>query len=292
MISIIICSRHTDISEELKVNIQATIGLEYELVIIDNSKNKYSIFQAYNEGVRRAKYPYLCFMHEDILYHTQDWGEKVVEHFKDEKVGLIGTIGSHFLPKTPSGWYQSKVTSGGGLVSVSKNGKIELERVGDYTHLKDQLSIEAVAIDGLWFCTPKSIFSIVYFDEQNFKGFHCYDLDICLQIRKAGFQVRIISDILLDHSTSTGKFPIEWVKNTLLFFNKWEKDLPQVAGINLSSLEIKIREDMVKEVFLWMSAYAQSSAELENVRRSKAYRLGKCLIKPFPFLKKMVRKQN
>ena len=286
MISIIICSRTPDISQLLKDNIADTIGLEYELVIIDNSKNKYSIFQAYNEGVKRAKFPYLCFMHEDVFYHTQDWGEKVIKHFQNQEVGLIGTIGTHFLPKTPIGWYQSKVVSGGGLVRVSKNGKNELEHYLDSAYLKDDLSIEAVAVDGLWFCIRKTVFSFVSFDEQTFNGFHCYDLDISLQVRKAGFQVRIISEVLLEH-LSNGIFTIEWVKNTHLFFEKWKDQLPQVAGVNLSPLEMKVREDLVAETYLWMSAYAQSKAELQNVRKSNAYRLGKFIIKPFSFLRRV-----
>lgn len=52
MLSLIICSRTPRISEELERNIAETIGCEYELVVIDNSKNKYSIFSAYNQGVR------------------------------------------------------------------------------------------------------------------------------------------------------------------------------------------------------------------------------------------------
>jgi len=51
MISIIICSRTASISDELTQNINQTIGIPYELVIIDNSDNLYSIFSAYNEGV-------------------------------------------------------------------------------------------------------------------------------------------------------------------------------------------------------------------------------------------------
>ena len=46
MISCIICSRKSDISAELKQNIQDTIGTDYELVIIDNSHSQYSIFSA------------------------------------------------------------------------------------------------------------------------------------------------------------------------------------------------------------------------------------------------------
>ena len=55
MLSLIICSRHSDISDKLKDNIQKTIIAEYELIVIDNSKNKYSIFSAYNEGVKKAR---------------------------------------------------------------------------------------------------------------------------------------------------------------------------------------------------------------------------------------------
>ncbi|MDR1610676.1 MAG: hypothetical protein LBS08_04115, partial [Candidatus Symbiothrix sp.] len=42
MISIIICSKNKDISEQLKSNIEATIGVRYELIVIDNSKQDYS----------------------------------------------------------------------------------------------------------------------------------------------------------------------------------------------------------------------------------------------------------
>lgn len=74
MISLIICSRTPTISEELSTNIAETIGCEYELVVIDNSKNEFSIFSAYNEGVKRSNGDVLCFMHDDILFRTLNWG--------------------------------------------------------------------------------------------------------------------------------------------------------------------------------------------------------------------------
>lgn len=76
MISIIICSRHHTLDEELRGNIKATIGNDilYEIVCIDNSNNCHSIFSAYEEGVKKAKGNYLCFMHEDIRFHSADWG--------------------------------------------------------------------------------------------------------------------------------------------------------------------------------------------------------------------------
>ena len=67
MISIIICSRDKSISEELSTNISETINHDYELIVIDNSKNKYSIFEAYNSGIKKSKGLYWCFIHDDIL---------------------------------------------------------------------------------------------------------------------------------------------------------------------------------------------------------------------------------
>ena len=291
MISIIICSRNTHVSSELNNNIQNTIGVEYELIVIDNSKNRHSISSAYNEGEKQAKFPYLCFMHDDILFHTTDWGKKVIHHFQDTKVGLIGTIGSHFMPKTPIGWYQSKVTSGGGIQRVFENDGYSFESQMDLTYLQNKLSIEAVVVDGLWFCIPKSLFRLVTFDENTFKEFHCYDLDICLQIREVGYQILIISDIVIEHF-SLGSFTEAWVKNSVLFFKKWKDQLPQVAGVDLSVEEMKAREDIVAETFLWMSAYAQCRAELNNVRDSKAYRLGKFILKPFSRLRSFIAKRT
>jgi hypothetical protein len=69
MVSIIICSKYQQLDKQLLLNIQNTIGTAYEVVNIDNSQHQYSIFEAYNIGVSRAKGEYLCFMHEDVLFH-------------------------------------------------------------------------------------------------------------------------------------------------------------------------------------------------------------------------------
>jgi glycosyltransferase involved in cell wall biosynthesis len=72
MISIIICSRNLGIDPKLSTNITSTIGCEYELIVIDNSQNKYSIFQAYNIGIEKSTSEIICFVHEDVLFHSKD----------------------------------------------------------------------------------------------------------------------------------------------------------------------------------------------------------------------------
>ena len=55
MISIIICSLHKEIDNSLAINIQTTIGVEYEIIYIYNENNHLSIFEAYNIGTSKAK---------------------------------------------------------------------------------------------------------------------------------------------------------------------------------------------------------------------------------------------
>ena len=276
MLSLIICSRNHDISDALQQNIKVTIGVEYELIVIDNSQSKYSIFSAYNEGVRRAKYPYLCFMHEDILYQTIDWGAKVVAYLQDEKVGLIGVIGTHFITKDPCGWTDTGLTSGQ-TVSINEH-YCNLSRFGN------KKFVEAVATDGLWQCMRRSLFDLIRFDDKTFDGFHCYDLDICLQVRSIHKQVLIISDILINHN-SNGNWGTSWVKNTYKLYKKWGNELPQIAGVELSPEEIKIRTELAHNTFAWIIEYTKIRDELNRVLSSKAYKLGKTLLAPFRAIK-------
>lgn len=287
MITIIICSRDCKISQQLKDLIKETIGVKYELIVIDNSLNKYSISSAYNEGIRRAHFPYLCFMHDDVLIHTINWGEKVISHFKNRKIGIIGVVGSHYMPQTPSGWYLPHVVSGGCIQRFQSGDHFRSEHKIDLNRFINRKSIEAVAIDGMWFCIPKELFDKVSFDDGIYKGFHCYDLDICFQIRKIGLQVHIISDIVIEHFSS-GFYSHEWIIDTLLFYDKWKEILPQVAGVNISSEEMKYREEMIEETFLYISAYAKCKYELDTIRNSNSYRLGRLLIKPLKNLKRSI----
>jgi len=290
MISIIICSRHTDISEELKVNIQTTIGLEYELVIIDNSKNEYSIFQAYNEGVRRAKYPYLCFMHEDILYHTQDWGEKVIEHLKDEKVGLIGVGGCHFLSKYPVSLLSWKVTIRNSFYSfnyIQGDQKNQVNKKEVLNNLQGG-SVNVLALDGMWFCLKRDLFehTKLKFDEENYSGFHFYDFDICMQVYAQKMDTKIIPDILIEHF-STGNFDKVWYDNAFVFYKKWKNYLPAAVGLKLTNEEIKATEyDLVME-FIQSAVQTQDTLEkqIQSIRHSKKYRLGCFLLKPLNWIK-------
>lgn len=262
MISIIICSRSQFISNILIENINKTIGIEHEFIVIDNFETRYSIFTAYNEGVQRSKFPYLCFMHEDILFHSVNWGEKVVSHFrKNIKVGLIGVIGGHYIPKTPSTWFSTQFCSGTILQGLkSDEGKYETFRDSRNINVSD-LSIEAVAVDGLWFCIPKILFKNIEFDNKTFKGWHAYDIDICMQIIKAGYEVRVVNDVLIEHS-SYGNVDRSFYIALKKFNRKWKNSLPIIKG---KEINIEEQEDAFNKAKSNFKFYYKRTFKLYNL---------------------------
>src|SRR5689334_15986246 len=101
MISIIVCSRSLQLFNKLSINVETTIGVPYEIIKIDNSNKSYSLCKAYNIGAKQSKYSYLCFVHEDVLFRTINWGMRLIEHLSQTNAGLIGVAGAVYRSKMP-----------------------------------------------------------------------------------------------------------------------------------------------------------------------------------------------
>lgn len=231
MISVIICSRTPFLSNSLKNNIHETIGVEYELIIIDNSSGIHNIFSAYNEGVRRSRYSILCFMHDDIIYHTNNWGKCVINHFTDENIGMIGVAGSSIKTISPSpvcasfDFYHINIIQ-------HLNGEIKKSQIKRNKH---DFKEEVVVIDGVWFCIKKELFSSeLYFDEKTYSGFHVYDMDISFQIGNVS-KLYVVYDILIEH-LSSGNLNKMWYENTIKFTEKWKTKFPAtISSVRIPS---------------------------------------------------------
>jgi len=272
MISIIICSRTASISDELTQNINQTIGIPYELVIIDNSVNLYSIFSAYNEGVKRSKYEVLCFMHDDIIFKTNDWGISVMNRFKSSNLGAIGVAGSPYYAILPGGWWS------GGYICQSNYGEQELA----YQPKQDN-ALPVVVLDGLWFCVRKSLFSMIRFDDTTFSGFHYYDMDISLQIQQKGYKLLSVYDISIQHSS--GKLDTIWLNNALLLQKKWEINLPIFSEKLSYFKEVTIEYAVLEEYIRSMKKNGISSFKILSfiIQQLANYRIKRFKIS-FPFI--------
>ena len=226
MISIIICSRTKDISNDLSENIKNSIGFEYELVVIDNSENRYSIFEAYNLGIERSKGKYLCFVHDDILFHTPNWGVISEEIFRqDSQIGLIGVAGAKTKTKMPSLWWscpkEDKITF---IIQHIPNQATERWSSG----FEKENWVEVMAIDGVFMVMRKD--ERIRFSSE-MKGFHNYDLNLSFECRKLGYKIMVTNEILIEHC-SLGTIKGEWVDSTYDYYSLYKNSWPLILANN------------------------------------------------------------
>lgn len=236
MISIVICSTRPTITEAFEKNIRDTIGVDCELIIIDNSANKYSIFAAYNKGLTLCRYSNICFIHEDILFHTNNWGKVICQHLKDPSCGFVGFSGGTYLADIPSGWSFFQIVEYY-IQTDKKHKERKLKDSGDF----NKQSFKAVAaLDGFFLSARKEVFDTIKFDDINFKGFHFYDMDICLQALALGLKNRVLNNVLIEHF-SKGKQNRAWVEDSLIFWQKWRNLLP-ISLIETDPVELQKKE--------------------------------------------------
>ena len=190
---------------------------------------------------------------------------------EDCNLGVLGVAGAHFLPSVPMYWSSSPFISEHNL--NNDNGRQE-EFFHDY-FFNDNKSVEVVVVDGMCFFMPRIAFERMSFDENTYSGFHLYDMDICLQAITQGYKVKVCRDILIEHfwsekdSANKNGYDV-LAKNLYCFCNKWRANLPIVKGIQLPD-EIAKRINQ-----LCISAY-----DAKLARQSRAYRLGRMILKPF-----------
>ncbi len=237
MLSLVICSKFPETSPALLKNIAATVGCEYEVVHIDNSQGRYSIFQAYNEGVRLSRGENLCFMHEDLHFHSDNWGCKVENYLKNPQVGLLGVAGVSAVPVA------GDARMGGYFRGCNWDRYYTLEKHPRFATDRKKITpsgilCEVAVVDGLWFCMPKRIFDRVRFDEDTYGGFHLYDFDISMQVQMTGKKVMLCDDIIVEHD-SVGIFSRSFADNLGIFSEKWKSQLPLVRNIELTARELK-----------------------------------------------------
>jgi len=234
MLSIIVCSKHKILSNEFTENINNTVGVNYEIIAIDNSKNQYSIFSAYNTGISRSKYPYLCFVHEDVLFYSKNWGVNIIAHLQDPETGIIGVAGGDLVTLVPASW-ANLISPSLNIIQTDLSGKKPTEyylEPRNFNHSKRS----SITLDGVFMCMRKELTEKIHFDE-NIKGYHGYDYDITIQSIVAGYVNYSIYDIKLEHS-SKGKTDILYFRNLIYIFKKWESHLPLI-GKNITDEEIQ-----------------------------------------------------
>lgn len=208
MISIVICSVNPYDLYRIRESIMSTIGSEYELLIWDNRATNKGLCEVYNLMAERARYEYVIFLHEDLLFDTHNWGETIISIFsKQPDVGVIGVAGSKYKSDSFSGWYT-------GIQEFDCANITHRYSHGDESQYLspggNQFIEEVVCLDGVFICVRKSIWQQIKFDQDNLKGFHFYDIDFTLSIAKI-CTIVVTYSVKIIHITKGGDFGNKWV---------------------------------------------------------------------------------
>jgi len=216
MISIIVSSYNDEYYNVFLKSIDETIGVPYEVIRIENH-NKYSLSKAYNMGAVNSKFDFLCFVHEDVIFLTQDWGKRILEMFKkNDNLGIIGLAGSKIKSSLPTGW-------GTGIDTYDRINLVQVDKDGDSFHcsrsgIKNYEDIKV--LDGVFLFTKWSIWNEFKYDE-SIEGFHIYDIDFSLRVTQK-YQGIVFYDLLLAHF-SNGSYNSDWIKKNLEFHERVDK---------------------------------------------------------------------
>jgi len=242
MISIIVSTYQPDNFAKFEQNLKDTIGedIDYEIIKIDNPALM-GLCEAYNKGIEKAQYPYLCFSHDDILISSHGWAKRIIEIFEENgDYGMIGVAGSTYKSWSPSGWF---------FPDDSKFPRMDIIHADDRNLTNTEKCLknppsgkdiaEVVVLDGCWFCTTAKVAAEFKFDEKTLTGYHCYDLDYSFQVGSK-YKLGVVYNMELIHY-SMGAYSRDWVNETYILHKKWSRYLPLMLA-NLSKEEIADNE--------------------------------------------------
>lgn len=283
MISLIVCSVNKVYLENLKKSVQETIGLEYELLATDNTVLKQGICKVYNDAAAKAKYPYLCFVHEDIAFCTPNWGSLMVETLQNKRVGILGFCGGKYYPDVPGGWLDIPHSLRRFNMVYEVDGKKGVNCVQDSP---ENLLTTTVTLDGMLLAMRKNTWEEFHFNEEVVKGFEFYDIEICLRVQQK-YQLVIDHRILVQHFGVGRYVSKQWLLDALHFY-----DHKTVRGpVSLvSSPSSRYLEDFAFKRFLERVAAIDDEVWKRNTLVKLLQRFPLLMIKNFFFYLDVTRK--
>jgi glycosyltransferase involved in cell wall biosynthesis len=190
-----------------------------KLEVIEKVNNgEKSLAQVYNEVLSESKTDIVVFCHDDIYFDTNSWYNKLLKHFEKSDFGILGMAGTTQMPSSGMWWEDRRKMVG--IVNHESDGK---KWESKYSESLGNSIIETVVVDGLFIAIDKRKIKKNF--NEDFKGFHFYDIPFCFENHIEGVKVGVITNIRITHR-SIGQTNEQWEENRKLFESKYAKNLP------------------------------------------------------------------
>ena len=217
VVSVVISTRKID--DEYLKHVEKMFSHPNTEILIYENDGVNSLTEIYNIGLKDSKNDIVVFMHDDLILETPNMTPKIVKLFeKHQDYGIIGIAGTDKL--TSGMWWQNRENMFG-VVGHIHEGK---RHVNHYSKgvFNDVLK-DVVIVDGLFFAVHKGRIKKEFNEE--FKGFHFYDISFCTENFLEGVKVGLTTKINVTHK-SIGITNKGWEKNKLFFEVLHGKSLP------------------------------------------------------------------
>jgi glycosyltransferase involved in cell wall biosynthesis len=190
-----------------------------KLEVIEKVNNgQKSLAQVYNEILSEAKTDIVLLLHDDIYFDTPAWYSKLLKHFEKTDFGIIGMAGTTSMPSSGMWWEDRKKMVG--IVNHENGGK---KWESKYADSAGNSVIQTVVVDGLFIAVHKKRIKKNF--NEDFKGFHFYDIPFCFENHLEGVKVGVITNIRMTHK-SIGQTNEQWEQNKKIFEEKYKTSLP------------------------------------------------------------------
>jgi hypothetical protein len=222
VISFVTCSLDDRLLARLRDNLARTAGVEHELVVHRNREAGWGLARAYDAAAERARFPVLCFVHEDVEFlSAPGWAGRVVRLYEERPdAGVAGFAGCQVKSRAPSGWLGPHHHVRQHFLQGSRDGSTEW-MVNDPA---GQAVAPVAVVDGMCLFVRRADWDGTRFDASTFPGFHGYDLDLCTAVGRRRTNV-VLLDVDVRHD-SPGTFDRTWRDAMRAYHAKWKEVLP------------------------------------------------------------------
>lgn len=200
-------------------HINNTIGVKHDVICYTNY-NQYSLTEIYNKAIDDyyADNIIMVFCHPDIWFKTRNWGKTLLSKFNNTNFDIIGVAGSTYLPESGRWWEDPSK-----MVGIVEHTNGLRQWVSEYSKPRKNFIKPVTVIDGLFMAIDCD--GITHGFDEDFKGFHFYDLPIVFNNVLDGHNAGVTTDIRILHE-SVGMTNNEWEVNRKLFVDKFKEELP------------------------------------------------------------------